>query len=144
MHITRTSRIHPYVTSYADQYPLMLDENFLTVDRVYRCEDSNGWGPFMNKSIDTTVLKYHELPIQLWPAMREKFDCKELGNFADRNLYRLHDAKWIYGWRSLELYKAFFKEGGEDMMIGQGFGLKVFTPSEYIPLPDGQVLFKRP
>ena len=101
---------------------------------VYRLENEQGFGPFWCGQCASNFLKPHKDPEEMM----------KLSGLNRKCFNRLSSAGWIFGWESLELYRQFFKQGGEDACNNIGFTLHTYQPTAFVRFIDGQVMFKRP
>lgn len=127
----------------ATDFPLLSSPDYFDVGTVYRMENADGAGVFLNMAArDAKVyrqFKNHLLPIVGIQLNRERFPDHPM--FVQSYYYPLLK-KGVWGWRSRELYDAFFiSEESESICNAAGFYLVEYQPKTFIPMPDGQVLF---
>lgn len=124
------------------KYPLVFSHDYFKVERVYRMEDRDGNGPIVGPTANIhrlhACMKGHLLPNAGILINRQMYPDVEL--FQRENYYALLKAG-SFGWRSRELYDAFFFDGGEAKCNEAGFFLVEYEPKVFMPMPDGQVLF---
>lgn len=131
----------------AKKYPLVFREDFFKVENVYRIEREDGTGPIIPyiPELHHTVA-WHELPHNLWQTLKTTFHGGQMMEpFNHRRLEILYSEGYVFGWRSWELMDSWVC--GDDAwskLKELGFSMKVYKPTEFYPLPDGQVMFKRP
>lgn len=100
---------------------------------VYRLEDAQGHGPYHGEQACVFHLTPHYDPKDLFRAMGLSQDWLE----------GLSNAGLVFGWRTQDLYRQFFKPGGLAACQRLGFERSVFRPTLRLDLPDGQVMFLR-
>lgn len=104
--------------------------------KIYRLENYRGKGPFSGSQRMALQLTQH----------RDPEDMLALINISKEEFESATDKGCIFGWKTKELMKAFFRNKEKASIVASIMKMKisVYTISDFLEFPDGQVLFARP